>query len=68
MTSPNLRLLSVQEIAAHNGADDCWLLVEGQVWDLTQFAPDHPGGPEGELLIFELSFSPRPLNPSILLL
>ena len=59
MTSPNVRLLSVKEIAAHNGADDCWLLIEGQVWDLTQFAPDHPGGPEGELLIFELSLIDR---------
>lgn len=56
MTSPNLRLLSVREIATHNKVDDCWLLIEGQVWDLTQFAPEHPGGPDGELANFRLSF------------
>lgn len=58
MTSPNLRALSVKEIAAHNTANDCWLLIEGQVWDLTEFAPNHPGGPEGELFIFELNMYP----------
>lgn len=38
------RLLSTQQIAQHNNAKDCWIVVDGQVWDLTEFAPNHPGG------------------------
>ena len=37
-------LLSVEEISKHSSAEDCWIVVEGKVWDLTEFAPSHPGG------------------------
>ncbi|PLB54885.1 cytochrome B2 [Aspergillus steynii IBT 23096] len=40
------RSVSTREIARHNGADDCWLVVNNQVWDLSDFAPNHPGGAE----------------------
>lgn len=53
MTSPNLKLLSAQEVATHSNPGDCWLVIEGQVWNLTEFAPEHPGGAEGELLAFD---------------
>jgi hypothetical protein len=39
------KLLSVSEISKHNSDADCWIVVDGQVWDITGFAPDHPGGP-----------------------
>ncbi|CAK4011693.1 Cytochrome b2, mitochondrial [Lecanosticta acicola] len=40
------KLLSVEEISEHNTPDDCWIVVDGNVWDLTEFAPEHPGAPE----------------------
>ena len=42
------KLLSTEEIAKHNSIDDCWIVVDGQVWDLTEFAPEHPGGAGSE--------------------
>lgn len=36
--------LSVSEIQKHNSASDCWLVVDNNVWNLTDFAPNHPGG------------------------
>ncbi|EME83101.1 uncharacterized protein MYCFIDRAFT_51556 [Pseudocercospora fijiensis CIRAD86] len=40
-----IKLLSTQEIAKHNTAEDCWLVIEDQIWDCTQFSGEHPGGP-----------------------
>lgn len=39
------RQISVSEISSHNKDTDCWIVVNGQVWDITKFAPEHPGGP-----------------------
>ncbi|CRG85435.1 L-lactate dehydrogenase (cytochrome) [Talaromyces islandicus] len=39
------KLLSVKEIGQHNSPSDCWIVVDGQVWDLTEFHQEHPGGP-----------------------
>jgi len=38
--------IPVSEIAKHASSDDCWIVVNGQVYDLSKFAPNHPGGPE----------------------
>ena len=46
MSEPSL--LSVEEISKHNSQDDCWVVVDGKVWDITDFAPEHPGGGESE--------------------
>ncbi|KAI0534628.1 mitochondrial cytochrome-like protein b2 [Xylaria digitata] len=40
----NGRLVSVEEVLAHQTLDDLWLVVEGVVYDLSEFAPEHPGG------------------------
>ncbi|KAI1175468.1 mitochondrial cytochrome-like protein b2 [Nemania sp. FL0916] len=42
--APNGRLVRVEEIVAHQTADDLWLVVDDVVYDLSQFAPEHPGG------------------------
>lgn len=34
------------EVAAHNSKDDCWTIINGNVYDLTKFIPGHPGGQE----------------------
>jgi len=39
--SPNYSSL---EISEHSSESDCWLAVEGQVYDVTEFIPSHPGG------------------------
>jgi len=41
-------LLSVEEISKHNTLEDCWIVVDGKVWDMTEFAPEHPGGGQSE--------------------
>lgn len=38
--------ISASEVAKHATPDDCWILVNGKVYDLTKFAPNHPGGAE----------------------
>ncbi|KAK2593088.1 hypothetical protein QQS21_009218 [Conoideocrella luteorostrata] len=40
------RKISVTEISLHDRADDAWIVVDGQVYNMTDFAPSHPGGPE----------------------
>jgi len=35
---------SLEEVAKHKTANDCWVVVEGKVLDVTKFLPDHPGG------------------------
>ncbi|KUJ19739.1 uncharacterized protein LY89DRAFT_640949 [Mollisia scopiformis] len=38
------RVISVQEISKHNIPEDLWIVVDDTVYDLTEFAPEHPGG------------------------
>jgi len=39
-----------EQVAAHNKEDDCWVVVNGEVLDVTKFLPDHPGGKKAILL------------------
>lgn len=32
------------DVAPHNTAKDCWLIIENQVFNVTQFLSEHPGG------------------------
>jgi L-lactate dehydrogenase (cytochrome) len=32
------------EVAKHNKPEDCWVVLNGQAYDLTAFADEHPGG------------------------
>ncbi len=34
----------MSEVASHNTASDCWSVVRGQVYDLTEWIAKHPGG------------------------
>eukprot|EP01060_Flectonema_neradi_P000232 TRINITY_DN1015_c3_g1_i1.p1 TRINITY_DN1015_c3_g1~~TRINITY_DN1015_c3_g1_i1.p1 ORF type:complete len:795 (+),score=157.24 TRINITY_DN1015_c3_g1_i1:52-2385(+) len=36
--------ISYQEVKEHNKAGDCWMIICGKVYDLTDFAKEHPGG------------------------
>ena len=41
---PTQAVFSSSEVAAHNRADDCWLVISGAVYDVTRFLREHPGG------------------------
>lgn len=41
---------SVDEVAKHNTERDCWVIVNGQVLDVSKFLPDHPGGKKAILI------------------
>jgi hypothetical protein len=38
------RVISLEEIAKHNTDTDCWIIVEGNVYDATPYLSNHPGG------------------------
>jgi Cytochrome b5-like Heme/Steroid binding domain len=37
---------TLEEVAKHDKHDDCWIVVDGKVLDVTGFLEDHPGGEE----------------------
>jgi predicted heme/steroid binding protein len=44
------RTFTEDEITKHNAEGDCWCIIEGKVYDLTSFLPDHPGGKKAIML------------------
>lgn len=41
--------VSASELARHSSAEDCWLAVEGGVYDVTAYVPAHPAPPDALL-------------------
>eukprot|EP01083_Nonionella_stella_P179266 635934_1 len=39
-----MKTISLPELAKHQQENDCWVAVEGRVYDVTKFLSDHPGG------------------------
>ena len=37
-------LATTSQVAKHSSKTDCWVVVSGQVLDVTSFLGDHPGG------------------------
>jgi len=38
------RTFSTADVASHNKANDLYIIVDQDVYDLTKFQDDHPGG------------------------
>ncbi|CAI7666334.1 hypothetical protein N7533_000436 [Penicillium manginii] len=42
---------TLKDVAAHNTKKDTWIVIHGQVFDITEYCQDHPGGAE---VLFEV--------------
>lgn len=40
------KTFTIDEVASHNSKTDCWTVISGQVYELTDFINRHPGGDE----------------------
>lgn len=41
---PQTKVYSLEEVVTHNNSTDCWLLINGNVYNVTNFISRHPGG------------------------
>jgi cytochrome b involved in lipid metabolism len=39
---------SLSEVMSHSTKEDCWTVINGNVYDITEYIPNHPGG-EGSI-------------------
>ncbi|KAJ1999696.1 hypothetical protein GGI04_003065 [Coemansia thaxteri] len=44
-----LRRVTMDEVALHNKRNDCWMVISGNVYNVTHYLDYHPGG-KGELM------------------
>merc|ERR1719395_117053 len=42
--APAAKGFTLDEVAKHTTKEDCWVVVGGQVLNVTEFLPNHPGG------------------------
>ena len=52
-----IKTFSYEDVAKHNKDDDCWVVVNGEVLDVTKFMADHPGGKKA-ILLFAGTYTP----------
>ncbi|XP_027153072.1 cytochrome b5 [Coffea eugenioides] len=38
------KLYTMQEAAQHNTSEDCWVVIDGKVYDVSSYLNEHPGG------------------------
>ncbi|RDW92782.1 FMN-dependent alpha-hydroxy acid dehydrogenase [Aspergillus mulundensis] len=38
-------MYTLKEVAQHNSRQSCWVIINSQVYDVTSFIDEHPGGP-----------------------
>ncbi|KAG0489320.1 hypothetical protein HPP92_008131 [Vanilla planifolia] len=40
------KIYALSDVSKHSSREDCWLVINGKVYDVTRFMEDHPGGDE----------------------
>lgn len=48
--APAKKTYTVDEVKKHNKDTDCWVILHGEVYDVTKFLNDHPGGKKAIML------------------
>eukprot|EP00898_Chlorokybus_atmophyticus_P007021 jgi/Chlat1/731/Chrsp104S01216 len=46
MAAAEPKKFAFEEVAQHASSNDCWLIVDGKVYDISKFMDEHPGGDE----------------------
>ena len=41
---------TIEEVAKHNNENDCWVVINDKVYDVSKFLADHPGGKDAIML------------------
>ncbi|MFS7929800.1 putative cytochrome b5-like heme/steroid binding domain, cytochrome b5, heme-binding protein [Helianthus anomalus] len=44
--APEQKTFVFGDVSKHNKTDDCWVIISGKVYNVTQFMEEHPGGSE----------------------
>jgi cytochrome b involved in lipid metabolism len=47
--TPSTGTYSLEEVSKHNIATDLWIVVNQEVYDLSEFVNEHPGGTKSEI-------------------
>ncbi|KAI9204656.1 cytochrome b5-like heme/steroid binding domain-containing protein [Polychytrium aggregatum] len=42
----SVKIFEWSEVEKHNTRDDCWMVIDGKVYDCSKFLDEHPGGEE----------------------
>ncbi|XP_057961817.1 cytochrome b5 [Malania oleifera] len=42
---------TMQEASLHDSKDDCWVVIDGKVYDVTSYLDEHPGGDDVVLAV-----------------
>ena len=46
VVAPTTVMYNIAEVAKHNNSNDCWVIIDSKIYNVTGFIPNHPGGPD----------------------
>jgi cytochrome b5 len=47
----NNQKYTFDEVSKHDQSDDCWIIIDDYIYDVTEFAEIHPGGKNMILMV-----------------